>query len=334
MDRQTARLLNGIFRQLTQSRASRAQTLQTLQALLPILIVLGVVALAAFACSSLEHRRAGRPGVSPGVPAEAGDANLRMGNPSGATDDAADRDNYLMRKPHFSLSYNNSNGAPNWVSWCLRAEDVGPAPRVPFYPDPDLPLSFKVVTPRDYNGSGFDRGHVCPHGDRSADSEMSAATFVMTNIFPQSPRSNQRAWADLEDYCRELVRGGGRVLYLVAGPTGRGGVGTKGPAVSIADGKVTVPSKCWKVALVVDGGTGGPDDLAIVGTRSRLIAVVMPNDESVGHGWARYRTSTRVVEGLTGYRFFDRLPADVSGPLKEQVDHVHVGPGRPHRSED
>jgi endonuclease G len=89
-----------------------------------------------------------------------------------------------------------------------------------------------------------------------------------------------------------------------------------------------VPAKCWKVVLALDGGPGGPQDVTRVGPDTRLIAVVMPNDQSVGHGWARYRTSVKEVEDLTGYRFFDRVPAAVINPLKEKVDHERVPAGR------
>ena len=46
-------------------------------------------------------------------------ANLLMGNPSEARHDTSDKDNYLMEKKYFTLSYNNSKGTPNWVSWHL-----------------------------------------------------------------------------------------------------------------------------------------------------------------------------------------------------------------------
>ena len=44
-----------------------------------------------------------------------------MGNPSNATEEC-NADNYLMAKPYFALSYNNSKGTPNWVSWHLTYE--------------------------------------------------------------------------------------------------------------------------------------------------------------------------------------------------------------------
>jgi endonuclease G len=260
--------------------------------------------------------------------------HLLLGNPSRATDDPADSDNFLMRKPEYALSYNNAKGTPNWVSWRVQKADLGNAPRPQFYPDPDLPRRFKHVTPHDYTETGFDRGHMCPHSDRGATPESSNATFAMTNIVPQAPSLNQKAWADFEEYCRDLVRKRDRVLYIVAGPQGRGGDGKKGPADTIANGKVTVPAKCWKVAVVIDGGTGELDDLARIGPRTRVIAVVMPNEESVAHGWAKYRMSVREIEGLTDYRFFDRVPAAVADELKSQTDTEHVPPARPRRSGD
>jgi endonuclease G len=258
-----------------------------------------------------------------GLPAES--IHLVMGNPSGATDDPANRDNYLMRKPYFALSYNNAKGTPNWVSWCLQEGDLGSAERGQFKPDESLPSGFKVVKPTDYNGSGFDRGHMCPHSDRASTDEASQATFVMTNIIPQSPNCNQRAWADLESYCRDLVRKKHQTLYIVAGPQGQGGEGKDGPKQFIGPkddkDKVTVPAKCWKVVLALDDGKGDAEDVNRVGHDSRVFAVVMPNDQSVGHGWKKYLTSAKKVEELTGYQFFNRVPAAVIGPLKERVDN-------------
>jgi endonuclease G len=234
-----------------------------------------------------------------------------------------------MRKPYFALSYNDAKGTPNWVSWCLKPGDFRSAQRTDaFHPDGSLPRGFRKVRPAEYNGTGFDRGHLCPNGDRMGDPAAAEATFVMTNMIPQSPNCNQKAWADLEEYCRDLVGRKKQTLYIVAGPQGVGGTGLKGQAETIGGGRVTVPAKCWKVVLALDNGTGTADDVGKVGPGSRVIAVVMPNDQTVTHGWAKYRTSAREVEKLTGYRFFDRVPAAVIDPLKEKVDDQHIPPPR------
>ncbi len=302
-----------------------------------IVVIIAFVAIA-LAAVMLMRQGDNNPPPEPNGPAEPRaetSIHLTMGNPSGATADEGQPDNYLMRKPYFALSYNNSKGTPNWVSWRVRESDLGNAPRVEFYPDPDLPRGFKHVKPSDYSGSGFDRGHMCPHSDRSGSDEASRATFVMTNMIPQSPNCNQKAWADFEDYCRDLVRKKHQTLYIVAGPQGQGGEGKDGPKDVIGRAeKVTVPAKCWKVVLALDDGRGDAGDVSRVSRDSRVIAVVMPNDQSVGHGWAKYRTSAREVEELTGYRFFDRVPADVIGPLKEKADREHIPPERHKRGDD
>ena len=54
-------------------------------------------------------------------------------------------------------------------------------------------------------------------------------------------------------------------------------------------------------------------------------AVMMPNDDTaVGEEWAKYRTSPGTIERATGLRFFDALPEDVVGALREKVDGVSV----------
>src|ERR1700722_15012299 len=92
---------------------------------------------------------------------------MLLGNPSGATSSFTNRDNYLMVQPYYALSYNSSTGCPNWVSWEGTEEDLGSAPpKQVFDPDDTLPAGMYAVTQHDYTGSGFDRGHMCPHSDR------------------------------------------------------------------------------------------------------------------------------------------------------------------------
>jgi endonuclease G, mitochondrial len=248
--------------------------------------------------------------------------HLTMGNPSGATANATDKHNYLMEKEYFVLSYDNDKGRPNWVSWHLEKDDLGDAPRKGFKADHDLPSGFLKITTKDYTGGGFDRGHMCPHSDRAATDESSQATFVMTNIIPQSAQVNQKAWAQLEDYCRSLVSDEGKELYIISGPYGRGGRGKKGFACTIAHGKVVVPAHCWKVIMVLDAKKG--NDIKRVDEDTRLIAVVMPNDTTVGEDWGRFRVSVKDVEELTGYTFFSNVDPKIIGPLKETVDDEEI----------
>jgi endonuclease G len=269
---------------------------------------------------------------SPGPPAPSGNevdesySHLRWGNPSGATADPSKRDNFLMKKQYYALSYNNTKGTPNWVSWRLAKEDLGGASRagLPFLPDEELPAGFKKIVTREYAGSGFDRGHMCPAGDRSSDMEALKATFVMTNLVPQSAANNRKGWEKFESYCRSLVKeDDDKELYIVSGPYGEGGTGENGFKSGLPDDRdrlIVVPARTWKVVMALNKGGG-------VDANTRLIAVVTPNDETVTEQWWKYQTSVRTVEQLTGYKFFDRADASVIEPLKDRVDTAH-GRGR------
>ncbi len=231
-----------------------------------------------------------------------------------------------MMKKYYALSYNDGRGTPNWVSWVVTRQDLGEAPRKPtFDPDSELPQGFHHITHKDYSGSGFDRGHLCPHSDRAADNQMSFSTFVMTNVIPQAPKVNQKTWNELEIYLRNQVRHGHQ-LYVIAGPAGKGGRGKDGFKEELAGGKIAVPAQCWKIAVVVPEGELA--DLSKINPRTRVIAVLMPNDEQkIDLHWAKYRTSVRQIEKLTGYTFFDRLSPDLANELKEKVDTVRISHG-------
>jgi endonuclease G len=208
---------------------------------------------------------------------------------------------------------------PNWVCWELRKADIGPIPRAPFTPDPDLPRGMAKVTSHVYDGCGFDRGHLCPAKDRSATAADQAAVFHMTNIVPQSPNSNQKAWERLEAYCRELAQRG-HLLYIACGGAGMGGEGKNGRAEEVGKGRLTVavPARLWKVVVVL------PREDAEPRKNTRVIAVIMPNDQSVGFDWAKYRVPTRKVEKLTGYHFFRNIPEEVAEALRDHLDEVEV----------
>ena len=293
--------------------------------LLALLVLGGIVAAVWY------YRQTNRPSATaPPVVVAQGSPNLLLGNPSGATADPSRRDNYLMVEPYFALSYSDDRGEPNWVSWRLTAADLGSTPRRDeFHPDDALPPSFCHIVSHDYDRTGFDRGHLCPYADRQATEASGRATFAMTNMVPQAPNLNRKAWEHVESYCRELARHGHR-LYVTAGPAGRGGRGEGGPRDVIGLGHVVVPADCWKVIVILDDDPGVDPDPATLPASTRVLAVDMPNDESaVGDSWVQFRTTTAAIERRTGLRFFDRLRPDVAEALRQRVDRMPVPEPRP-----
>ena len=235
--------------------------------------------------------------------------HLTMGNPSGAVTSTSYPTNYLMEKTQFALSYNRDKSSPNWVSWHLDSSWLGSTPRQDsFRPDTTLPAGWYQVKATDYSGSGYDRGHMCPSGDRTKTVADNDATFLMTNVIPQAPTNNQQTWANQENYLRSLATSGSE-LYIISGGYGVSGY--------IAGGNVAVPTYMWKVAMVLPSGT---NDVNRVTTSTRLIAIFVPNNNSVVSDWKQYRVSVDYVESLTGYNFFSNVPDSIENTIEAVVD--------------
>ncbi|MGI8786862.1 MAG: DNA/RNA non-specific endonuclease [Pyrinomonadaceae bacterium] len=235
--------------------------------------------------------------------------HLTMGNPSNAVTDVNQPTNYLMDKTQYALSYNRDKGESNWVSWHLDSTWLGSAPRQNnFRSDTTLPAGWYQVKSTDYTNSGYDRGHMCPSGDRTNTVANNSATFLMTNMIPQAPTNNQQTWANLEDYSRSLVTSGDE-LYIISGGYGVGSY--------IANGNVAVPNYTWKVIMVLPNGT---NDVSRVTTSTRLIAVFIPNNNSISTDWKQYRVSVDYVESLTGYDFFSNVPVSIQNVIEATVD--------------
>jgi endonuclease G len=248
------------------------------------------------------------------------DDNMAMGNPSGAVTSTSYPNNYLMVKPQYDLSYNNSIGEPNWVSWHLSTAWLGTTTRCNcFTSDASLPSTFYHVSTSDYTGSGFDRGHQCPSDERNANSTDNAATFLMTNMMPQAPNLNQQTWLGLENYCLTLLNQGNE-LYIISGGYGSGGTGSNGGVTtSIAGGKVNVPSHYWKVVVVLPVGS---NDVSRVSASTRIIAIDMPNTQTVNaQTWGYYRTSVDAIEAITGFDFLSNVPVNVQSSIESVVDN-------------
>lgn len=231
---------------------------------------------------------------------------LSFGDPSKSTTAVNNPNNYLLVHNGYSLSYNKSRGAANWVAWHLDESDIGDVDRTnAFAPDQSLPRDW-WIKPIDYVGSGYDRGHLCPSKDRSDTEENNRETFLMSNIQPQAPKLNQKTWRYLEDYTRDLVKKDEAYIYA----------GCYGDAGKIK-GKVTIPTNCWKIIIVLHAGD---NDLKRINTKTRIIAVDMPNDETVSSRWRTYITTVDRIEEKTGYDFLSKVANRIESVVESKKD--------------
>ena len=236
-----------------------------------------------------------------------------MGNPSDAVTNVNQPTNYLMEKATYCLAYHRDYRRPNWTSWHLDTTWLGTTPRQDDYrADTTLPSGWYQVQAGDYSGSGYDRGHMCPSGDRTRTVAENSSTFLMTNMIPQAPDNNQITWANLESYCRTLANQGNE-MYIISGGYGVSGY--------IGSGQVALPTSTWKVIIVLPSGI---NDVQRVTTATRTIAVIMPNQNGLNSDWRTYRVSVDAVEALTGFDFFSNVPVEIQAVIESRVDNMRV----------
>lgn len=253
-------------------------------------------------CQRLVERR---PDDAAPQPNTSSVEHLPFGNPSNATTDPTNADNYLLTHSSFTLSYNNSRGTLNWIAWRTSAADLGEKRERPlFRPDMSLPPNFRRVQYYDYAGSGYDRGHMVPAADRFADEAKMNETFLMTNIVPQTDDLNQFVWNKLESYVRATVRRR-TDAYTIAG--------VYGEKHRIRD-RVTVPTNIWKVVVFLPpGGTE-------ISEATRIIAVDVPNVDGIANTrWQQYVTTIREIEQKTGYNLFAQLPRELQDRVETRA---------------
>ena len=250
--------------------------------------------------------------------------NDEFGDPTPAA--ASNPNDLLIVRDQYTLSYNESRGTPNWVSYELDGRQFGPEDRCNcFSADPHLPADKQILT-SDYTNGGYDRGHMTRSADRTVANGDNAATYYLTNVVPQLAALNQGVWADFENALGDSAKIGGRAVYIVTGP-----LYVRGKALQFIknEGKVAIPDATWKVALIGPRTAGNPfthDALKNLGDLAGLtiLAVQMPNDGTpLVRDWTRYLTTVDKIEEETGYDFLSLLPTTLQSVL-ESNDHAPV----------
>jgi endonuclease G len=133
---------------------------------------------------------------------------------------------------------------PVYVEWWATKDKVNcstPLKRKDnFQPDPQLPMETDLI--KDYVGSGYDRGHVCPAADNLCQTpQVQDECFYFSNMIPQPHTLNAGIWKTLETYTRQLAVENDSVHVWA---------GAIGSVKTFGSHNVSVPSKCWKVIYI------------------------------------------------------------------------------------
>ncbi len=209
----------------------------------------------------------------------------------------------VLHRTGYTVSYNVYYKNPNWVAWELtREETKGETDRYDkFMPDPDLPEP--RVVHKDYTRSGYDRGHMAPAADMKWSKQAMIESFYMSNICPQVGNLNRGDWNDLEELCRNWAEKYGRI-YIACGPI----FDSKSPK-RIGEHKVAVPDRFFKVILIYN--------------RKNPIAMgfIFKN---IAHSQdiEKYMVTVDSVENVTGMDFFSKLPDNVENRIESIIPEL------------
>lgn len=118
-----------------------------------------------------------------------------------------------------------------------------------FFPDARLSPSERSEL-ADYRGSGYDRGHMAPAGDRPTALAMNQS-FSLSNMIPQNPVNNQKIWSKVESDVRKFGRRAQGNVYVFTGPIF---TTVAGQQKTIGRDNVWVPAQMFK--LVFDEASG------------------------------------------------------------------------------
>ncbi|MDP2272215.1 MAG: DNA/RNA non-specific endonuclease [Archangium sp.] len=217
---------------------------------------------------------------------------------------------WLIVRPQYVVSYDTTHKVPNWSAWKLDTSWFGPATRATsFRTDPLLPSGTAQARDSDYTNSGFDRGHLCPSADRTITDPDNDATFVLTNVVPQTHASNAGPWLTLEDEGRQLANAG-KHLLIIAGPI-------YGATQQNIGTGVAVPISMFKVVVITSEPVAAG---ALNAATTKVYATIIPNVTTASGNWRQWQVSIDTIEQQTGLDFLSDVPATVQAVLESRID--------------
>lgn len=159
---------------------------------------------------------------------------------------------------------------------------------------------------------GYDRGHICPSGDRTASEEMNSQTFVMTNMQPQYHKfngfddsGNNGLWVRMENQLRKWADklSATDTIFVCKGGT----IDSETNIITRIDGKLIVP-KYFYMAILRKSSFG---------YAGMAFWSEQKNEWRVNETLRSHAISIAELEKRTGIDFFCNLPDDVEAQVEK-----------------
>ena len=202
----------------------------------------------------------------------------------------------IVHHKNYSLSYSESHEQAEWVAYELKASHLSSTNHKRPYFEIDKAVKTGAAHWRNYKQSGYDRGHLCPAGDRRFTKEAHDETFLTSNISPQEHQFNSGVWNRLEQKVRYWARKNDGVFVVTGGVL-------KNNLKTIGSENVAVPNQFYKVILDRTNG------------KTKVLAFLVDHKDS-DLPLYKFVVSVDKVESLTGIDFFPQLDDDIENQLE------------------
>lgn len=155
-----------------------------------------------------------------------------------------------------------------------------------------------------YDGFGFDRGHLAPSADFRWSEQGLSQSYYYSNMTPQRPGFNRESWADIENTLRSIVENNPQRYFVLTGPVLHDSL----PVIERSVNQIPIPALHYKI--IVDLESDNPKGMAFL----------MPNKKCEKPVY-EYVVSIDSVEVLTGLNFFPNLDAKTERLVESKSDY-------------
>lgn len=200
----------------------------------------------------------------------------------------------------FTLSYSEVHEQAEWVAYELSQSHLSNNEFERPYFVEDREVKTSSADWRNYKNSGYDRGHLCPAGDRRFSYEAYHETFLTSNISPQDREFNSGVWNFLEQKVRYWAKKYDGVYVVTAGVLKEG-------LPTIGDENVSVPEEFYKIILDASDGN------------YKVLAFLIPN-KATNKSFYEFVVPVDDIEAKTGIDFFSTLPDAIEEKLEASID--------------
>lgn len=204
----------------------------------------------------------------------------------------------IVKHNYYTLSYSETHEQPEWVAYKLSSTHVQKNSFKRPYFEVDPKVTTKSAHWRNYKKSGYDRGHLCPAGDRTFNKQAYNETFLTSNISPQEHGFNAGIWNDLEKRVRYWLRKD-KEYYVVTGPV------FEHTNVTIGKEKIPVPTHFYKIVLKYNSG------------KPKCIAFLIPHNTK-NRNYRDFVVSIDALERKLGIDFFPALEDGLEQKIESQ----------------